>query len=97
MPATEADLEATSYNFLSSMATLIFVPISGYLSDKFCCHSVFGVIAPLITQISFFLYMILHPLIPTLIYSLGYSLNYTAVWSNISLCVESHRMVIIIF
>ena len=97
MPKIEADVEATTYNFLSSIATLIFVPISGYLSDKFSWHSVFGVMAPLITQISFFLYMILHPLIPTLIYSLGYSLNYTAVWSNISLCVENHRMVKIIF
>lgn len=94
MPKIEAEKESTTYNFLSSALSLIFVPISAYLSDRYCWHSNFGMIAPLITQISFFLYMSLHPLIPTIFYSIGFSLNYTAVWSNISLCVENNHMVI---
>jgi len=94
MAKTDANRESTTYNFISSTLTLFFVPLFGYLSDKFCWHSNFGVLAPIITQISFFLYISLHPLIPTIFYSIGYSLNYTAVWSNISLCVGNQHMVI---
>ena len=93
MPKIDADRESTTYNFISSALSLFFVPLFGFLADKFCWHSNFGVIAPLVTQISFLLYISLHPLIPTIIFSLGYSLNYTAVWSNISLCVNNQHMV----
>lgn len=96
MSKIEADKESTTYNFLSSALTLIFVPIFGYFSDKYCWHSNFGVIAPIITQISFFLYMSLRPLWPTIVFAVGYSMNYTAVWSNISLCVDNHQMVLIL-
>lgn len=95
MAKIDADRESTTYNFISSALSLIFVPLFGFFADKFCWHSNFAVIAPLVTQISFFLYISFHPLIPTIIFSLGYSLNYTAVWSNISLCVNNKQMVIL--
>ena len=97
MAKIDADRESTTYNFISSALSLFFVPLFGFLADKFCWHSNFAVLAPLVTQISFFLYISFHPLIPTIIFSLGYSLNYTAVWSNISLCVDNKQMVILTF
>lgn len=83
----------TFFNFVSTVASLIFVPIIGMVSDKFCLHSQMGLLSPLILQTSFIFYLLLSPLIPSIIYSLGTSLNYTAVWANLSFCVDEKTTV----
>lgn len=94
MKSIEAEKESTRINFIGTLLYLVFVPILGVLADKYVLHAKMGVMAPLFITVAYLLYICIFPYLPTIINSFGTSLNYTAVWSNISLCVESKNMVI---
>ena len=81
------------FNFISSMASLLFIPFCGIIADKYSLHSHMSVLSPIITQISFILYILMNPYIPCILYTFAYSLNYTGVWSNVCNCVDDKNMV----
>lgn len=91
--STEFHRKKTFFNFVSTAASMVFVPILGLIADRFAIHSQMALLSPLVLQTAFIFYILISPLMPSILYSFGTSLNYTGMWANLSYCVDDRTMV----
>lgn len=94
LASTEFHRKKTYFNFISTAASMVFVPVLGLIADRFFIHSQMALLSPLVLQTAFIFYILISPLIPSILYSLGTSLNYTGMWANLSYCVDDRTMVL---